>query len=101
SRSQPRATVPIGAPRDARPSAKNVLASNASYRGVSCMSWRQPAAPSAAKATIRRLRFNVVHSLRTLLLEEPGGARVIEPRIGGFNHQEELVGAGHREPRHV
>ena len=55
---RPRATVPGTSGRDARPSAKNVLASSGSYFGWSCMSCRQPGdeqrerAPSASDAAV-------------------------------------------------
>src|SRR5688572_11804979 len=75
-------------------------ASSGSYRGASCMSWRQPAettAMNASAASKIRLVLNGHHLTGIQALEERPGLFGIEVRIGRFDGQEETGLAGQRE----
>src|SRR5688572_21929658 len=105
SRSTPRATVLVTGRRDPRPSAKKALASSGSYRGASCMSWRQaPSArqPAAISSSGRAwLRRNVGYSYRVQGLQKLLRRIALELRVGDFDAEKEPVARRARERRHV
>src|SRR5688572_20061579 len=69
------------------------------------MSCRQPASTTAARTTSsareKALGRNVGYSYRVQALEECPGLVRVEPRIGGFDAQEEPVARGTVERGHV
>src|SRR5690606_20553516 len=98
--SNPRATVPSTSGCDDAPPGNVALASSGSYRGASCMSWRQPATPATTRPMATRrptcllLLVNGHHLARVEPAQERARLVGVEPGIARLDGEKEPVLAG-------